>query len=271
MRRYWKIGLGVPLLITLMLVAMGKEAPPAFIEMEVKGVRLDIIGQNPVVILADKDGKKALPIWIGLLEANAIDKELKSIPSPRPMTHDLLHSILAQTQVKVKEVKIVELKDNTYYAKLFLKQDKKLIEVDARPSDAIVIALKSKTPILVLATILDTQGITLSESKRPDQGRNLGERYGIRVQELTPSLASYFNFKGQKGVLVSEVILGGPSEVSGIKAGDIITKIDSKEVKNLKEFEEIFDAVKSGNSVRITLFREDQFKEINLFLKPEPN
>jgi bifunctional DNase/RNase len=261
MRRYWKIGLGIPLLITLVLVAMSKEAPPVFIEMEVKGVRLDILGQNPVVILADKDGKKALPIWIGLLEANAIDKELKSITSPRPMTHDLLHSILAQAQLKVKEVKIVDLKDNTYYAKLFLAQNKKLIEVDARPSDAIVIALKSKTPIFVLATILDAQGITLAE-------KNLGERYGIRVQELTPSLASHFNFKGQKGVLVSEVISGSASEVSGIKAGDIITKVDLKEVGGIKEFEDAFDAIKTGKSIQIMLFRDDKFKEIDLLPKP---
>ena len=261
MRRYLIIGLTGVLLITLVLLSISKETPAAFIEMEVKGVRLDAIGQNPVVILADKDGKKALPIWIGLLEANAIDKELKNITSPRPMTHDLLHSILDQVQVKVREVKIVDLKDRTYYARLFLTLNKKLIEVDARPSDAIVIALKSKTPILVLATILDTQGITLAK-------KNMGERYGIRIQELTPSLASHFNFKGQKGILVSEVISGSTSEVSGIMAGDIITKVDLKEVGSVQEFEEVFDALKVGNSVRITLFRNDQFLEVNLLPKP---
>jgi len=261
MRKYFMIGLAGILLITLAFLSISKETPPAFIEMEVKGVRVDTIGQSPVVILADKEGKKALPIWIGLLEANAIDKELKNITSPRPMTHDLLHSILDQVQVKVREVKIVDLKDRTYYARLFLTLNKKLIEVDARPSDAIVIALKSKTPILVLATILDTQGITLAK-------KNMGERYGIRIQELTPSLASHFNFKGQKGILVSEVISGSTSEVSGIMAGDIITKVDLKEVGSVQEFEEVFDALKVGNSVRITLFRNDQFLEVNLLPKP---
>jgi len=261
MRRYLIIGLVGVLLTTLVLLSVSKETPPAFIEMEVKGVRLDAIGQSPVVILADKDGKKALPIWIGLLEANAIDKELKNITSPRPMTHDLLHSILAQAQVKVREVKIVDLKDHTYYAKLFLTLNKKLIEVDARPSDAIILALKSKTPIFVLATILDAQGITLAK-------KNTGERYGIRIQELTPSLASHFNFKGQKGVLVSEVISGSASEVSGIKTGDIITKVDLKEVGSVQEFEEAFDAVKAGDSIQMTLFRDDKFQEVNLLPKP---
>jgi hypothetical protein len=261
MRKYLMIGLAGVLLITLVLLSISKETPPPFVEMEVKGVRLDTIGQSPVVILADKEGKKALPIWIGLLEANAIDKELKNITSPRPMTHDLLHSILDQVQVKVREVRIVDLKDNTYYARLFLTLDKKVIEVDARPSDAIILALKSKTPIFVLATILDAQGVTLAK-------KDMGERYGIRIQELTPSLASHFNFKGQKGVLVSEVISGSASEISGIKAGDIITKVDLKEVGTVQEFEEVLDAAEAANSIKILLFRDDKFKEVNLSLKP---
>jgi len=261
MGRYWKIGLAGALLVSLVLVSIGKETPPAFIEMEVKGVRLDAIGQNPVAILADKDGKKALPIWIGLLEANAIDRELKNITSVRPMTHDLIHSILTQTQVKVKEVKIVDLKDNTYYATLYLTFNKGLIEVDARPSDAIIIALKSKTPIFVSAKILRDQGIVLAKKEA------FGERYGIRIQELTPSLASHFNFKGSKGVLVSEVLSGSASEASGIRAGDIITQINLKDVESVQEFEEIFDTVKTGSSIQILLFRDDKFQEVDLSLK----
>jgi bifunctional DNase/RNase len=261
MKGYWKIGLSVSLLIALVLVAMSKETPPAFIEMEVKGVRLDALGQNPVVILVDKEEKKALPIWIGLLEANAINKELKNITSPRPMTHDLLYSILAQAHLKVKEVKIVNLKDNTFYATLFLKINKEVVEVDARPSDAIVIALKSKSPIFVLATILNEQGIALTQ-------KSMGERYGIRIQELTPSLASHFNFKGEKGVLVSEVISDSTAASSGIKSGDIITKIGLKEVGSIQEFEETFDALKAGDSVQISLFRDDKFTEVNLSLNP---
>jgi len=262
MRRYWKIGLGVALLISLMLVALSKETSPLFIEMEVKGVRLDAIGHTPVVFLADKDGKKALPIWIGLLEANAIDKELRNIASPRPMTHDLLHSILAQAHVKVKEIRIVDIKENTYYATLFLKINKDVHEVDARPSDAIILALKSKTPILVSAKILDEQGIALTQQSA------LGERYGIRIQELTPSLASHFNFKGKKGVLVSEVIPESSAETSEIKAGDIITQVNLKEVKTVQEFEEACDAAKAVNSIKILLFRDDKSKEVNLILKP---
>jgi S1-C subfamily serine protease len=137
-----------------------------------------------------------------------------------------------------------------------------VIEVDARPSDAIILALKSKIPIFVAAKIFDEQGIALTKKNA------FGERYGIRIQELTPSLASHFNFKSQKGVLVAEVLPGSISETSGIKAGDIITKVNSKEVGSVQDFEEMFDAAKEGDSLRILLFREEKFQEVNLFLKP---
>ncbi|MBM4351701.1 MAG: PDZ domain-containing protein [Deltaproteobacteria bacterium] len=262
MKKNIVIGLAVLLIVSLGLVTLSKEKVPPFIEMEVKGVRIDPVSQSPVVILSDKDGKKALPIWIGLLEANAIDKELKQVSSPRPMTHDLLHSILTQAHVKVKEVKIVDLKEQTYFATLFLTLNKGLIEIDARPSDAIILALKSRVPILVSAKVLDQQGLALSRQE------GIGERHGIRIQELTPSLASHFNFRGQKGVLVSEVLTGSISEASGIKAGDIITKINLKEVGGLQEFEEIFDALKPGSAIRIVFFRDEKFQEVNLSTKP---
>ena len=261
MKKHWKIGLAAALLISLVIVAISKEIPPPYVEMEVKGVSLDVIGRNPFVLLADKEGKKALPIWIGLLEANAIDKELKNLASPRPMTHDLLHSILAQVQVEVKEVKIINLKENTYYATLFLKSKKGVIEVDARPSDAIILALKSKIPILVATKILDEQGVALTEKSAH------GERFGIRIQELTPALASHFNFKNRKGVLVAEVVPSSVSEVAGIKAGDIITKLNSKEVGSVQEFEVIFDKLGSDHSIRILLFRDNKSQEVNLFLQ----
>jgi bifunctional DNase/RNase len=260
MRRYWKGALVVALLISLVFIAVSKEKSPPFVEMEVKGVKLDAVGNSPVVLLADKEGKKALPIWVGLLEANAIDKELRNNTSPRPMTHDLLYSILAEAHVKVKEVRIVDMKNNTYYATLFLTINKGVVGIDARPSDAIVIALKSKTPILVSAKIIEEQGIALAKNSA------LVERCGIRIQELTPALASHFNFKHSKGVLVAEVLPGSVSESSGIKAGDIITAANSKEVGSVEEFQEVLDAVKAGDSVRVRLFRDDQSKEVNFIL-----
>lgn len=258
MKRYLKMILAGALVMAFVLVCTSKEKLPVFIEVEVKGVRMDTIGQTPVVILADKEGKKAIPMWIGLPEASAIGRELQNIPSQRPMTHDLLYSILGQLGAKVKEVKIVDLKDATYFAKIYLTANKERVEIDARPSDAITIALKAKSPIYVSASIFDQQGIALT------QERGLGERYGIRAQELTASLASHFGFKGQKGVLVAEVLPKGPASVSGVKAGDIITKVNLKEVGSVQEFQEAVDATKAGESIRIQIFRDEKFEELQL-------
>jgi bifunctional DNase/RNase len=254
-----RIGLIVGLLMSLPPVSISKQT---FIEMEVIGVSLDAVGQTPVVILADKETKKVLPIWVGFPEASAIERELKNAPSVRPMTHDLLHSILGRIKVTVKEVRIVELKGQTFYASLFLNSNKELIEVDARPSDAIILALKSRAPVFVSTEILDKQGVGLTKEETSK------ERYGIRFQQLTPSLASHFNFKGQKGVLVSGVVSGSVSEASGIRVGDIIMRIGLKEVENVKDFEETLDGLKDAHSIPISIFRDGTYKEVTLSLKP---
>jgi bifunctional DNase/RNase len=261
MKRYRGVVLAGALIVLTASISICKEILPAFIEVDVKGVGFDSVGQTPMVILSDKDGKRALPIWIGLLEGSAIEKELKDIPSKRPMTHDLLYSILGRLQARVEKIRIVDLKENTYYATLFLRINNKAIEIDARPSDAIILALKSKAPIFVLARILEEQGIQLSE-------RAPGERYGIRVQPLTASLASHFRFKGSQGILVSEVSPGSVSETSGIRPGDIITKINLRDIGSVQEFEQAFDTIKEGGPARVLLFRDGKTKEVSLPLKP---
>jgi len=262
MKRHLKVGMIGGLLLFSAMVSVSNGAPASFIEMEVKGVRLDPLGQNPVVILVDKGEKRALAIWIGPLEASAIDRELNRVTTPRPMTHDLFYSVLGKMKAKVKEIKITDLKEQTYYALIVLTLDKERIEIDARPSDAIILALKSQAAISVATKVLEEQGISLT-------GRmSLGERSGIRVQELTPLLATQFNFKGKKGVLVSEIIAGSPAESAGLKAGDIIVKLNSKEIGKVQEFEDTFNAVKEGDPVRLTIFGEDKISEITLKMKP---
>ena len=96
----------------------------------------------------------------------------------------------------------------------------------------------------------------------------MGARYGIRVQALTPSLAASFNFKNQKGVLVSQVVSDSPSSVSGVRAGDIITRIGAREVGNVEDFEQAFDVLGDVRSVRLSIFRDGKFKEVDLSIKP---
>jgi bifunctional DNase/RNase len=260
MKRAAKIGLAGGLLIALSLAMAGNELSPEFIEMEVKGVRIDPVAQSPVVILVDKEGRRALPIWVGPSEAGAIERELKNVTTTRPMTHDLFHTVLGRLNTKVKEVKVVALRDQTFYGTLVLLLGKASIEIDARPSDAIVLALKAGAPISVATPLVESQGLPLE--------KKLGERHGIRVQELTPLLASQFNFTGKKGVLVPEVIAGSSAETAGVKAGDIITRIQAKEVGSVEEFEGAFDGVKDAKRVKISVFRDDKMMDLDLPLGP---
>jgi bifunctional DNase/RNase len=259
MRRVAKIGLACGLLIVLSLALASNDSSPGFVEMEVKGVRIDPVAQSPVVILVDKEGKRALPIWVGPAEAGAIERELQNVATARPMTHDLFHTVLGRLNAKVKEVKVVALREQTFYGTLVLLSGKELIEIDARPSDAVILALKSKVPIFVATQVVESHGLSLEQ--------RLGERHGIRVQELTPLLASQFNFTGKKGVLVSEISTGSPAEAAGMKAGDIVTRVHARDVGSVEEFMETFDGLKDAKRVVISVFRDDKMMEVNLPLE----
>ena len=119
------------------------------IEMKVFGLTIDPITNTPIVILKDKEEKKVIPIWIGLFEASAIATELEKITFSRPMTHDLIGEILKAADVTVSRVEINDLKNNTFFANILLQREDRNMIVDARPSDAIAIALRTNSPIFV--------------------------------------------------------------------------------------------------------------------------
>lgn len=134
-----------------------KERKPAsdFLEMKVTGLTIDPFTSMPIIILKDLEEKCALPIWIGLIEASAIATELEHIALARPMTHDLLKNILESLSVAVARVEVNDLADNTFYARVHLRRDKEILVMDARPSDAIAIALRTKSPIFVARHVID--------------------------------------------------------------------------------------------------------------------
>lgn len=123
-------------------------------EMKVAGITVDPFTNTPIVLLKDLDDKDVLPIWIGLLEASSIATALENIETPRPMTHDLLKNILGSLDVKVVKIEINDLKDNTYYALLHLDVNKKRLAIDARPSDAIAIAIRTGASIFVEESVI---------------------------------------------------------------------------------------------------------------------
>lgn len=122
--------------------------------MKVEAILFDLTNNAPVVVLKDLEGKRILPIWIGPFEANAIEMELQQVRPPRPMTHDLLKNMLDNLGVQIIKVAICDLHNNTFMATISIEFKGKPIEIDARPSDAIALALRTKTPIFAVEWIL---------------------------------------------------------------------------------------------------------------------
>jgi len=134
------------------------------IEMTIKGLMVDPITNMPIIILRDSDGQKVLPIWVGIFEANAIALQIENIATPRPMTHDLLRNILSEIEADVQRIVVCELRDNTFYAMIYLDRAGQTMAVDARPSDAIALALRTKSPIFVEDAVVESaKGLDLSK------------------------------------------------------------------------------------------------------------
>ena len=125
------------------------------IEMSIKGLMVDPITNMPIVILKDKLGERVLSIWVGIFEANAIALQIENVSTPRPITHDLLRNIIADLDGSVDRVVVSDLKDNTFFAIIHLTVRGERIAVDARPSDAIALALRTRSPILVEESVID--------------------------------------------------------------------------------------------------------------------
>ena len=120
-----------------------------FVEMKVRGLALDPVSNMPIIILRDEDDKRSLPIWVGIFEANAIALELEKIPTPRPMTHDLIKNILETIEARLLKIVVTDLRENTFFAELHLQVGEGEVTVDSRPSDAIALALRAAAPIFV--------------------------------------------------------------------------------------------------------------------------
>ena len=126
------------------------------VDMKVSGLTIDPFTNMPILVLKDSDGKNAMPIWIGLIEASAIATELERIQLKRPMTHDLMHNMLGHVGAKIDRVEVHDLRENTFYAQIVLScADGKTVEVDSRPSDAIALALRAQAPIRVARKVID--------------------------------------------------------------------------------------------------------------------
>ena len=125
------------------------------IEMTIKGLMVDPVTNMPIVILKDKDGDRVLPIWVGIFEANAIALQIENVSTPRPMTHDLLRNVIHDLKASVQKIVVCDLQENTFYALIYLSLGDDTVAIDARPSDAIALALRTRAPIFVEDRVID--------------------------------------------------------------------------------------------------------------------
>ena len=148
------------------------------IRMKVFGLTIDPLTNSPIMILKDMDGEKTIPIWIGLLEATAIAGELENIKFSRPMTHDLMKNMMDKMGIKLAKIEISDLRDNTYFALIYFIFDGKEFTMDARPSDAIALALRAQAPIYVEEqVILKSKDVDLGDKEeiKSDEGKKWTE------------------------------------------------------------------------------------------------
>jgi len=242
--------------------AFGKVAPgPSLVPkdlMEVKVYRLimDPNSLQPIVLLADLSGEMAIPIWIGPNEAGAIQAEIEGTQPLRPMTHDLLERVIQKMNGTVKRVIITHQKENIYYAVIVIEKDRALLEIDARPSDSIIMALKFKTPILI------AKGLFKERALRTGERAEAEDISGLSLQELSPLLAESFGFKKGSGVVVSDVKEGSQAEKQGFQRGDIIVEAGEEKIKDVAGIKSAL--AKTKTPVKIKIFRKGAFMTLPL-------
>ena len=141
------------------------------IEMTIKGLMVDPITNMPIVILRDKEGHKVLPIWVGIFEANAIALQFENVATPRPMTHDLLRNVIHDLKADIQKIVVSDLKENTFYALIYVTVAGESVAIDARPSDAIALALRTRAPIFVEESVIENAKSVDPSSDRADADR----------------------------------------------------------------------------------------------------
>lgn len=168
------------------------------IEMTIDSIRVSLMNYQRVVILKEKAAKRYLPIWIGPAEADAIAVKLQGVTVPRPLTHDLLSSVIDSLGATIDSVVVNDLKSDTFYAKLILNVDGGQLEIDSRPSDALALAVRADVPIFVEEAVLDKAGILLDEETgKPiveETEETTGKDRKVSEEEMRKKMSAFYDF-----------------------------------------------------------------------------
>src|SRR5271168_4817563 len=230
---------------------------PNDVQVQVARVGFDDQTGANYVLLIDQKQSRVLPIMIGESEATAILLALHGVKPERPLTHDLVRSIIGQTGNRVDRIVIGDMRNEVYYATIYM--DKGRYTIDSRPSDAIALAMGMNAPIYVNPKLLES-AVASGDSggKIPDTARALG----LTVEQLTPELALYFDEPNERGVLVSEV--SPAAQKAGVARGDIVVKVNDRAVTAPDDFRQGASALKSGGAVTLTLIRDGANRTVTL-------
>ena len=154
------------------------------IEMSIKGLMIDPITNMPIIVLRDEDGQRLLPIWVGVFEANAIALQIENVQTPRPMTHDLLRNVIADLEGTVERIVVCDLRENTFYAHIHIRAQQRALTIDARPSDAIALALRAQAKIFVEESVITGAQSVEASKDSMDVGRLRKWLEGLSDEQL---------------------------------------------------------------------------------------
>jgi uncharacterized protein len=226
------------------------------VRVEVANVGVDKEGM-PYVVLEDASGGRVLPIMIGENEAQGIALQLHGLNPGRPLTYDLIRNIIESTGNHVDRVEVNDLHDETYYATILLDQGRH--KLDSRPSDAIAVALATNAPIYVDAKLFEPAAADVKADEQVPQTVN---GLGMKVQELSPEIAGYFDAKAGSALLVADV----SDEVrhAGIARGDLITQVGASQVHTLKDFSDDLAQTAKGEPITLTIERGGKLRNVTL-------
>lgn len=157
------------------------------LEMKIKGLMIDPVSNMPIIVLKDDGGEQVLPIWVGVFEANAIAMHLEDVVSPRPMTHDLLRNVIEGLSGRVERVVINDLRENTFFAQIHVQRNGDHLSIDARPSDAMALALRASAPIFVEEAVLDK-----SSSGAGEAAADQAERLRKWLEQVDPEELGHY-------------------------------------------------------------------------------
>lgn len=233
-----------------------------FVSVELSTVGLDGRTGTPIALLREPESGSVLPIWIGAAEAQAIALALHGVVMPRPMTHDLMASLLSTLRAQVDEVVVHDLRNNTYFGtvRLRVEGEKKLLDVDSRPSDAMALALRTGAPIRVARKILSA--IPEFDFIAPAGPNQVVQALGITVVVATPSLRQEFGLAKREGIVVTSAF--GAAREKGLRRGDLIIEVNGKPVNEPVAFLDVVRAAPRKSPVRLTYWRNGDTRVVEL-------